>query len=419
MNMTVHQTGGLALNTGPTVLGERQVRIPTGGKIRPGIKVLTKSAAGNKKAADIYTAGIDAGKSFSAIEAEIVKACEIKNPLTPKNVPYFTVRRADFAVPEIADQIMALYAEDRGEGPHLYRVPVIFPVDYWQTVLPHGLRTYTKSELVYWSEYGPDGVRYCKTHGKLDQDPKTKRAVRPFGGRPVVLRKENDGLCAPDKCQEYKDGKCKLSGALIFYIKGIPGGSAIELPMTSFYGMQGIRQQLELILHTHGRITGIGFFLTKRQEEVSMLDLETGNAKRVRQWITVLEADVDMARLIAPTEDDTEDDPSEAIAVLEGSAETIIEPTLAPPVDPGTEQTQSQPALSLSDMQIMTTKKIHALGIKFMLYTPYAVAKWGEKWAQDPRSLSMVLDELDSVGTDAHSQQAYREVVGQVAKEQP
>jgi hypothetical protein len=393
----VRQSTGLALNDGPTVLGERQVRIPTAGKIRPGIKVLTKTAAKNKEAVAIYQRGVAAGKSYGLIESEIVKACEIKVPLVPKNVPYFTARRADFAVPEVADRVMQLYGEDKGEGRQIYRLPIIFPVDYWQAVLPHALKAYTRSELQYWSDYGPDGKRYCKTHKPLEVDKKSQRAPRPWGGRPVKLRDENDGLCVPEKCKEYQEGACKLSGSLIFYIKGVPGASAIELPMTSFYSMQGIRQQLELILHTHGRLTGIVFYLAKRHEEVSMLDLESGKPKRVGQWITVLEADVDMTKLLTRSEVQTAG--AEAVAALEGPGRVIdAEPEEQPGEEAAAAQAEANPSMSVEEMQKIVTEKVPALGLKFRdEFTPYAVDTWGADWTTNPEALSRIIDELTSV----------------------
>lgn len=384
----VKSSTGLALNDGPSVLGERQVRIPVAGKIRPGIKALTKAAAENKEAVRIYKAGVAVGKSFGLIESDLMKALKTdKTPLVPKNVSYFTARRSDFVVPEIADRILSKYGEDRGEGRQLYRFPVVFPVDIWQGVLPHALRVFTRSELVYWSEYGPDGKRYCKTRGKLEVDQKAKRALRPYGGRPVVLRQENDGLCVPERCNEYQEGACKLSGALIFYIPGVPGGSAFELPMTSFYAMQGIRQQLELILHTHGRLTGVVFHLTKRQEEVSMLDLKEGKPKKVKQWITVLEAEVDMARLL--TQADAPLSGAEAAAVLEGPGQIIDGEIDDVPDD--------APQFSLEDLQGMVTDKVHGLGIKFGDFNPYAGNKFGANWPKDAAVLSRVLDELNAV----------------------
>ena len=47
----------------PTLLGQGPARIPTGGKIRAGIKVLTKKAAGEPKAKAIYEQGVAAGQS--------------------------------------------------------------------------------------------------------------------------------------------------------------------------------------------------------------------------------------------------------------------------------------------------------------------------------------------------------------------
>ena len=48
--------------TPPTVLGQGQARIPTGGKIRAGINVFTKKAAENPKAKEIYEQGLAAEK---------------------------------------------------------------------------------------------------------------------------------------------------------------------------------------------------------------------------------------------------------------------------------------------------------------------------------------------------------------------
>ena len=55
----------------PTLLGQGPARIPTGGKIRAGIKVLTKKAAGEPKAQAIYEQGVAAGQSFEQIERAI------------------------------------------------------------------------------------------------------------------------------------------------------------------------------------------------------------------------------------------------------------------------------------------------------------------------------------------------------------
>ena len=72
----------------PTVLGQGPIRIPTGGKIRAGIKVLTKKAAEYSKAKEIYERGVANNDSFEVIERAISAAVpELKTPLIPKNVP--------------------------------------------------------------------------------------------------------------------------------------------------------------------------------------------------------------------------------------------------------------------------------------------------------------------------------------------
>ena len=69
-----------------------------------------------------------AGQSFEQIERAIAEALpNLKTPLVPRNVPWFTVRAQDFPNPEIAREILDAYGEDRGEGRRLYRFPVVFP----------------------------------------------------------------------------------------------------------------------------------------------------------------------------------------------------------------------------------------------------------------------------------------------------
>jgi len=75
--------------TTPTLLGQSPARIPTGGKIRAGIKVLTKKAAEQPKAKAIYDQGVAAGQSFEQIERALAEALpNLKTPLVPRNVPY-------------------------------------------------------------------------------------------------------------------------------------------------------------------------------------------------------------------------------------------------------------------------------------------------------------------------------------------
>lgn len=311
------QGGGLVPAAGgavaiPTLLGRSAQRIPVGGRIRAGIKVLTRRAAESGQAREIYDAGVAQGKGFDAIERELAAALpDLKNPLTPKNVPYFTVRGEDFPNPELARQIMDLYAEDRGDGvQRLYRFPVVFPADAWQNVMPHELVTWTSSERRFWSEYSEDGqTRYCKTYEQPPAPGAGRRVVRIFGGRKVTLRAENNGLCDPESCVEYQGKKCNLSGRFIFFVPGIKSISAFELPTNSFYAMQAAIEKFQTIgFMRGGRISGFldgqrtPFYVSKRLVEVSRID-EEGRPTRVAQWLIELEAPVDPTALLRHDED--------------------------------------------------------------------------------------------------------------------
>lgn len=311
----------------PTLLGQSAMRIPVGGRIRAGIKVLTRKAAEVPEARAIYDAGVSQGQGFEAIEREIVQRCStLKNPLTPKNVPYFTVRGEDFPNPEVARQIMSLYAEDRGDGVRrLYRFPVVFPADAWQSVMPHELVTWTASERRFWSEYAEDGqTRYCKTHEAVPVDASGRSTIRIFGGRKTVLRAENGGLCDPESCPEYQQRKCNLTGRFIFFIPGIKSLSAIDLPTNSFYAMQAAIEKFTTIAFMRGgRISGFldgqrtPFFISKRLVEVSRID-EEGRPTRVAQWLIELEAPIDVTSLLRP------DDGLEALEMRAAEAANLL-----------------------------------------------------------------------------------------------
>lgn len=392
--MNIHSTTALqTLGQGSSVLGSCQVRIPVSGKVRAGIKVLTSKAAAKKGADEIYRAGVAAGKPFSEIEKELESKLDLKNPLAPRNVPYFTARPTDFAMPEIADRIVKLYGTDRGEGLHIYRFPVLFPMDSWQACMPHGLKCHTRSELVYWSEYSGD-TRFCKTRGKVQVDPRARRAHRSFGGRPVEIR----GICSPDECPEYQERKCNLSGSLLFYIPDIPGTGAIELPTTSFYSLDQMRQTMEMVSFLRGgKISGTIdgkpiFYVTKRLEEVAMIDPADGTPKRKKQWLIVLEADVDMGRVIRATEEHQVllAGTQAALAIEGSSAEPAGEPQ-APP---------ESPREQVKTLRRAVQTALEEIGIPPEQFAPYAAKKWGDNWGKDLASLESARDEVTAGAND-------------------
>ena len=318
----------------PTLIGEAPTRFAIGGKIRAGIKVLTAAAAREREAQAIFDAGVESGKSFDDIAAEITRAVpELRHPLVPKNVPYFSVRRGDFAMAELADQILAKFGEDRGDGvARLYRFPVVFPADAWQVIMPHALMCYGASQLKYWSEYSADGrERHCMTFEPVPVDSDGKRAIRIFGGRKHVRRAANDGRCEPEACPEYQARQCNLTGRFIFLIPGIASIQPIELATNSFYAMNAARQTLETVGFLRGgRIGGFldgrtSFWLTKREHEVAMIG-EDGQPRRVAQWLIELEAPLDLTRLLVVDGDETRlDQGTRAAALLAGRAAEVDE----------------------------------------------------------------------------------------------
>lgn len=415
----------------PTLLGQSARRIPIGGRIRGGIKVLTRKAADVAQAKRLYEEGVAQGRSFEAIERDIEAKCDgLRNPLTPKNVPYFTVRGEDFPNPEIARQIMELYAEERGDGVRrLYRFPVVFPADAWQNVMPHELVTWTASERKYWSEYSEDGqTRHCKTHQAVPVS-NGQRALRVFGGRKTMLRPENSGVCDPESCPEYQSKKCNLSGRFIFFMPGIKTLDAFELPTNSFYAMQAAIEKFQAIgFMRGGRISGFldgkrtPFFITKRLVEVSRIG-DDGRPMRVSQWLIELEAPVDVTALLRPDDgfEALEQRATEAAGVLEGSAQRearvtgdgvidMDEPALngaAPSVE------ASMPDRASPSAKVETNAKGAAhsnvewildaamtLGVAADRFEQYAEKRWGKGWKVAAGGRKRALDEITAFQND-------------------
>ncbi len=317
----------MLLTTMPSIIGQIKIRFPVGGKIRAGIKVLTKAAAATKAVVEIYDEGVLEGADFDTIEKRIqAKFPDLRTPLVPKNVPYFTVRGSDFGNPAVAKLILEKYGEDRGDGVvRLYRLPGVFPSDAWENIMPHGLQSFGASGLKYWSENSTDGrERFCMTHEAVPVDGAGKRLIRMFGGRKAIRREENQGMCEPEKCPQYQNKHCNLSGRFLFMVPGLPMASVLELSTNSFYSMQSARQILETVgFMRGGRISGFlhkgkTFFITKKLREVAMIG-DDGQPRRVDQWLIELEAPVDVTELIRDDEQRLVNG-HQAAAVLQGSS---------------------------------------------------------------------------------------------------
>ncbi|MDY7574484.1 hypothetical protein [Actimicrobium sp. CCI2.3] len=390
-----------ANNQPPSLLGQRTAALRTAGKIRAGIKVLTKNAAANPRAKSLYEHGVQTNRSFDDIARDITQAVpNLTIPLVPRNVPYFTVRPGDFPNPATAAQLLYAFGEDRGDGiRRLYRFPAIFPSDDWHTVMPHGLVAWGANDRRYWSQYSPDGqVRHCMTYAPVPRDPDSKRVIRIFGGRKAIPRADNGGICDPEHCPEYQHRQCNLSGRFVFFVPGIPSTDAFELPTNSFYAMNAAMQTFQTMAFLRGgRISGFlddkrtPFYFTKKLTDITRID-DDGRPVRVAQWLIAIEAPCDVTALLH-NDDDTLAiaDAARSAEILEGKgdAQLVAE---APP-EPEQETPAARPA-----QDTITTDDIIAfaeqIGIDAERYEQYANKRWGAGWKRNPQGRRRALNEL-------------------------
>lgn len=394
----------------PTLLGQGPARIPNGGKIRPGIMVLTKRAAEMPKAKEIYRQGVADGHSFEQIERALKDVLpQLKSPLVPRNVPWFTVRAQDFSNPEVAQQILDVYGEERGQGRRLYRFPVVFPADHWQSVMPHELAAWGTHEKRFWSQYSADGVtRHCMCHAPVPMDHTGRRTIRIFGGRKTMLREDNGGVCDPESCPEYQARQCNLTGRFLFFIPGIRTISALELPTTSFYAMSNAIQRFQAIGHMRGgRISGFlgrareTFYLTKILRDVPHID-ENGRAVRVPQWIIELEAPIDVTALLRDGED------TEAAIMQASLAEQVLEGVPAghsaavdKPVEGDVKSVEESAPMRPGHPTLeQLLGRAEAMGLDTGRFQQYADRRWGRGWKINPHGRGRAWDEMERYAAD-------------------
>ncbi|MCC8397646.1 hypothetical protein LJ656_34460 [Paraburkholderia sp. MMS20-SJTR3] len=315
-------------NAPRSLVEERAIRPPIIGKIRPGIKVLTRNAQGNPAAVKLYNEMVAAGDSYETIGKVIETKLNLRNALIPRNVPHFTCRRSDFSNPDTADEILRLYGEDRGDGLKLHRFPVMFAFDDWLRNVPNQMAAYTTTGRQYFSEYGRDGKRYCKTYAPVERDERAKRVRRSFGGRLVIQRQDDDipdGICDPHVCPQYQERKCNLSANFVFAIPDVKGLGLIELPTNSIYVLQKAYSAMQTVSLARGRLTGTRFWLSKKEFDITRID-DNGQPVRQKQMLTVLDADIDLGALL-----DAGDEPqpaleaaSRAVALIEAGGNVEV-----------------------------------------------------------------------------------------------
>ena len=427
-------------HTPRSLVEERAIRPPTIGKIRPGIKVLTRANQANEKAVKLYNDMVAAGDSFEAIGKTLETSLKLRNALIPKNVDYFVCRRSDFSNPDTADEILRLYGEDRGNGVKLYRFPVMFAFDDWLRNVPNQMAAYTTAGRQYFSEYDRDGKRYCKTYAPVERNARAQRARRSFGGRLVVHRQDDDipdGICDPHVCPQYQDRKCNLTANFVFAVPDVKGLGLIELPTNSIYVLQKAYSAMQTVALARGRLTGTRFWLSKREFDITRVD-DNGQPVRQKQMLTVLDADIDLGALLDGAEagQPALESASRAVALIEadGTVGTLDESTLQPDDDAGgnadgsagsTETTEDDSGIdsdeTLEDKRHKMSDLLHRLGLsqpeRQNGFRMYAHQTYGRGWierivdvdAMNAR-LAAALDDpasLDVEIQDAVAQAAY------------
>lgn len=282
----------------------QSTNLKIGGKIRPGIKLLTNNAKSNPKAVQIYEDGVRALRKFSDIEKEITAATNIKNPLYPRNTQYFNIAASDFGMPEIAEVLLKSFGEvrDAHEAPKLYRFPIVFHSDSLGDIFPNKLVRHG-GKPSYESVYLPDGLRYCQFLPEVTSAMFAEQKAQRIKKVPR-REKQTRGVCEPGLCPEYQQGQCKFSGRLHFYIPGVPTG-LVSLETSSEYAAEGIWSELSRISDAFGHIPRVNikkpgsylYYLTKVLEKRTYFD-EDGLEKIGMQWVPKLEADLDIGSLM-------------------------------------------------------------------------------------------------------------------------
>jgi len=396
-----------------SLIEERPARPPIIGKIRPGIKVLTKKARESERAIKLHDSLLAQGKSFETIEKEIERATGIRNSMAPKNVGWFTCRRSDFTNPAIADEILARHGEDRGDGLKLWRFPVLFAFDDWLSNMPNQLAAWGASGRQFFSEYGPDGRRYCKTYAPPEKDPRASRVKRNFGGRTIILRQDDDipdGICDPAQCPQYQARTCNMSASMFFSIPGIKGLGLIELPTNSIYVLQKAYAAMQTVsLARGGRLVGVHFWLSKLEAEISRID-ENGRPVRQNQMLTMLDAEIDLGALL-----DGGDQVPQAIEVASQAVGALEAPAAAASQadDAGGDRTSAQvgqPGLvegDPDDKAHQLEDLIARLGLASeddrQGLRVYAHVHYGKGWFKRANDLASLIEEMQASLTEPAS----------------
>jgi len=384
------------------------------GKIRPGIKVLTKKAQQNPKVVQIYLDGVANRLKFSEIEKKIKDATGMDDAMYPRNTSYFTVAASDFGMPEIASRIVDLYGEirDGDDEKRLYRFPVVFHSDDLNDVYPNRFKRHGRGPN-YESHYGDDGVRYCRYLPDLTDEQKVKQRIQRIKKMPR-REKAVRGPCDPGSCAEFQQGQCKFSGRLLFYIPQIPSTGLLAMETSSEYAAEGIWTDLQRILDALGTLPRMNpfkpdapvFYITKVLEPRVYFD-EHGQKKTGNQWVPKLQADIDVGRLLQTGRPQALPTPSTPVAWLaspKGMPQAALLPTapgqVVADVQPTPVQHDSSQPLDPINQLLAQVEK---LGLEEEAALEYFNIKIAQGWEDNPQHIaraSKMLEDLARVGAE-------------------
>jgi hypothetical protein len=395
-----------------SIFEERSPRPPIIGKIRLGTQVLSRSASQNPDIVKLYHEFVDRGETFETIGKVIFSRFNIKNALAQKNTPHFICRRSDFQNPEVADEILHLYGEDRGDGRKLWRFDALFAFDDWLANVPNQLAVWTASGRQYYSEYEMDGRRYCKTQVAPLRDARSNRAARAFGGRTIAIRSDDaipDGVCEPLQCPQYQGNVCNMDASFFFVIPEIKGLGLVEMPTRSIYAVIKARAALQTVASARGgKIVGTRFSIEKHNLEISRI--KDGVPMRQKQWIPILDSKIDLGALL-----ERRDSEQGALEQANRVASLLTQSSSSEPEQPEVQQGLNGPAGQhgepehdsgsggtvddeTEDLRHQMSDLLKRLGVTTealqFCFRKYAHEQFGRGWAYRKNDLLNTVDQL-------------------------
>jgi len=263
------------------ILGHKE-KIRCAGIVRPGIKVLKKSATPAEVAK--FKQMEAEGYGYDAIDIALGgKPKTATSKLFPSNSDYFVVRDCDFKKAGDAQFIRKNYADPDGR---VRRIPVWFTVGQIDRVMPHGFKA-----------FGGDGHVRCASFYD-DADGRLKFRYVPK----ALLNPKADDWRVLDSDDEDEAGKAcgykvTFGGMYRVNVVGLRGLEEVIIPTKSWYGLgysvATLRRVRSILGRFDGLVNGKPFFeLCKVKEEVT-----TPDGKKQDQWLVTLELSVDPIEL--------------------------------------------------------------------------------------------------------------------------